>query len=324
MKITMQFAYAFSLLLLAATSVSAHAQGYPNKPINFIVPYPPGGIADNYSRALSRRLSERLGQPVTIDNRPGGSLIVGTQAAAKSPADGYTLLLASVSSLAINAGAFKKLPYDPVRDFSPVSLVFYTPMYLMVSPSLPVQSVKDLIALAKAKPGKLSYASLGHGTSLHLAAESLKLATGIDLLHVPFKGTTTALPDVMEGRVDMIFDGGAFLTLAAAGKLRLLAVTSPQRISSLPQVPTMAEAGVPGYDIIIWFGVVAPAGTPKPVVDRLAREIAEIVKEPTFRERIVATGGEPMSNTPDAFARLIQNETRKWTKLLQDAGIEPQ
>jgi tripartite-type tricarboxylate transporter receptor subunit TctC len=324
MKITMQFAYAFSLLLLTATSVSAHAQGYPNKPINFIVPYPPGGIADNYSRALSRRLSERLGQPVTIDNRPGGSLIVGTQAAAKSPADGYTLLLASVSSLAINAGAFKKLPYDPVRDFSPVSLVFYTPMYLMVSPSLPVQSVKDLIALAKAKPGKLSYASLGHGTSLHLAAESLKLATGIDLLHVPFKGTTTALPDVMEGRVDMIFDGGAFLTLAAAGKLRLLAVTSPQRISSLPQVPTMAEAGVPGYDIIIWFGVVAPAGTPKPVVDRLAREIAEIVKEPAFRERIVATGGEPMSNTPDAFARLIQNETRKWTKLLQDAGIEPQ
>jgi tripartite-type tricarboxylate transporter receptor subunit TctC len=324
MKMTVRIAHVVSAAFLALTALSAHAQAYPTKPITFIVPYPPGGMADNYSRALGQRLSERLGQPVIMDNRPGGSLIVGTQLAAKAPPDGYTLLLASVSSLAINVGAFKKLPYDPVRDFTPISLAFYTPLYLMTSPELPIKSVKDLIALAKAKPGKLSYASLGHGTSLHLAGEFFKITAGMDLLHVPFKGTTTALPDLMQGRVDMIFDGGAFLTHAAAGKLRLLAVTSPERISSLPQVPTMAEAGVPGYDVVIWFGVVAPAGTPKPIVDRLSKEIAEIVKEPAFRERFVATGVEPVSNTSDAFVQLIRKDTLKWTKLLRDAGVVPQ
>jgi tripartite-type tricarboxylate transporter receptor subunit TctC len=324
MKISTRIAHAVGAAFLALTALSAPAQNYPSKPITFIVPYPPGGIADNYSRALGQRLSERLGQPVIMDNKPGGSLIVGTQAAAKAPADGYTVLLASVSSLAINVGAFRKLPYDPVRDFSPISLAFYTPLYLMTSPQLPVKSVKDLIALAKAHPGKYSFASLGHGTSLHLAGEFFKITAGIDLLHVPFKGTTTALPDIMQGRVDMIFDGGAFLTHAAAGKLRLLAVTSPDRISSLPQTPTMAEAGVPGYDVVIWFGVVAPAGTPKPIVDRLAKEIGEIVKEPAFRERFISTGVEPVSNTPDAFVQLIKKDTQKWTRLLRDAGVEPQ
>jgi tripartite-type tricarboxylate transporter receptor subunit TctC len=324
MNTTKRIAQVVGAALLALTALFAHAQAYPTKPINFIVPYPPGGIADSYARALGQRLSERLGQPVITDNKPGGSLIVGTQAAANAPADGYTLLFASVSSLSLNAGAFKKLPYDPIRSFAPVSLAFYTPLFLMTSPTLPVKSIKDLIALAKARPGALSYASLGHGTSLHLAGESFKNIAGIDMLHVPFKGTTTALPDLMQGRVDMIFDGGAFLQHAAAGKLRLLAVTSPERISSLPQVPTMAEAGVPGYEIVIWFGVVAPAGTPRPVVDRLNREIAEIVKEPAFRERLAASGAEPMSNTPEAFVQLIKKDTEKWTKLLKDAGVEPQ
>jgi tripartite-type tricarboxylate transporter receptor subunit TctC len=313
-----------ALAVLAALSFTVAAQEpYPSKPINFIVPYPPGGIADSYSRALGQRLSQRLGQPVVMDNKPGGSLIVGTQAAAKAAPDGYTLLLASVSSLAINAGAFKKLPYDPVADFEPISLAFYTPLYLMVAPTLPVTSVRELVSLAKAHPGKLSFASLGHGTSLHLAGESFKALAGIDLLHLPYKGTTTAFPDLTEGRVDMIFDGGAFLPQATAGKLKLLAVTSPQRLSSMPNVPALAEA-VPGYDLIIWFGVVAPAGTPRPIVDRLAREIAEIVREPAFRERFASTGLEPTSNTPEAFRGLIAKDTQKWGKLLRDAGVAPQ
>jgi tripartite-type tricarboxylate transporter receptor subunit TctC len=325
MKWTLPIARAASALLLGLSALAAHAaDNYPSKPINFIVPYPPGGIADNYSRALGQRLSERLGQPVIIENKPGGSLIVGTQAAAKAAPDGYTILLASVSSLAINVGAFKKLPYDPVRDFAPVSMVFYTPMYLMVSPELPVKSVKDLIALAKAKPGKLTFASLGHGSSLHLGMEMFKTTAGIDLLHVPFKGTTTALPDLMQGRVDMIFDGGAFLPHVAAGKLRLLAVSSPQRISSMPEVPTMAEAGVPGFDLIIWFGIVTPAGTPRPIVDRLSSEIAGIVKEPAFRERFVTTGVEPTSDTPEQFTEFIKKETVKWTTLLRQSNVEPQ
>ncbi|MDB5727756.1 MAG: uncharacterized protein JWQ00_961 [Noviherbaspirillum sp.] len=325
MNWTKCIARAASALLLGLSGLAAHAaDAYPSKPINFIVPYPPGGIADNYSRALGQRLSDRLGQPVIIENKPGGSLIVGTQAAAKAAPDGYTILLASVSSLAINVGAFKKLPYDPVRDFAPVSMAFYTPLYLMVSPELPVKSVKDLIALAKANPGKLSFASLGHGSSLHLGMELFKTTAGIDLLHVPFKGTTTALPDLMQGRVDMIFDGGAFLPHAATGKLRLLAVSSPQRISSVPDVPTMAEAGVPGYDIVIWFGIVTPAGTPRPIVDRLSKEIAGIVKEPAFRERFVTTGVEPASNTPEAFAEMIKKETVKWTTLLRQSNVEPQ
>ncbi|WP_151448334.1 Bug family tripartite tricarboxylate transporter substrate binding protein [Lacisediminimonas profundi] len=309
--------------VFAVLALSAHAQKYPNKPINFIVPYPPGGIADTYARALGQRLSDRLGQPVIMDNKPGGSLIVGTQAAAKAAPDGYTLLLASVSSLAINTSAFKTLPYDPVKDFAPVSLAFYTPLYLMVNPNLPVKSVKDLVALAKSQPGKMSFASLGHGTSLHLAGEMFKNLAGIDLLHVPFKGTTTALPDLLEGRVDMIFDGGAFLPHAAAGKLRLLGVTSPVRASALPQVATMAESGVPGYDLVIWFGVVAPAGTPRAIVDRLTAEINEIAKEPGYKERLTSSGAEPIGTTPEAFSQLIAKDTPKWGKLLRDAGIQP-
>ena len=312
------------LLGILIPALAAAQEPYPSHPVTFVVPYPAGGIADTYARALSERLAERLGQAVVIDNRPGGSLIIGTQAVANAKPDGYTILLASVSSLAINAGAFKKLPYDPVKSFQPVSLAFYTPLYLLTSPELPVKSVKDLIQLAKAKPGALSFASLGYGTSLHLAGESFKTLAGIDLLHVPYKGTTTALPDLMAGRIDMMFDGGQFLPLAAAGKLHLLAVTSPERVTSLPQTPTMAEAGVPGYDLVIWFGVVAPASTPRPIVDRLQQAIAGIVKEPAFRERFIATGLEPTSNTPEAFSALIQNDTRKWTKLLRDANVSPQ
>jgi tripartite-type tricarboxylate transporter receptor subunit TctC len=311
--------------LLANACTPAHAQPYPSRPVKFVIPYPPGGLADTFARTLGQQLSDRLGQPVVPENKPGGSLIIGTDAVAKSPADGYTLLLASSSGLALNVAAFRKLPYDPLKDFAPISLAFYTPLYLMVSPDLPVTSVRDLVAYAKAKPNSLSFASLGHGSSLHLAGEMFKSLAGIEILHVPYKGTTTALPDLMSGRVSMMFDGGAFLPQVQAGKVRLLAVTSTKRLDSLPDVPTMAEAGVPGYEVVFWFGLAAPGGTPKPIVDRLSKEINEIVKSPSFREKLSGFGNiQYATNTPEAFSELIKTDIRFWNKVLRDAKVEPQ
>ncbi len=316
--------------VLAGTTLAvaplAVAQTYPDKPIRFIVPYPPGGLADTFARAMGESLSQRLGQQVIPDNRPGGSLIIGTEAAARAPGDGYTLLLASSSSLALNVSAFRKLPYDPIKDFSPISVAFYTPLYLIVSNEVPAKTLPELIAYAKSNPGTLSFASLGHGSSLHLAGEMFRRLARIDILHVPYKGTTTALPDLLTGRVSMIFDGGAFLPQVQAGKARVLAVTSAERLESLPEVPTMAEAGVPGYEIDFWFGIVAPAGTPKPIVDRLAREIADVVvKDQAFKERLRAYGNVRLvSNTPAQFSELIRQDIQKWDKLLKDSGVAPQ
>jgi tripartite-type tricarboxylate transporter receptor subunit TctC len=313
------------LALLGCCAPLAQSQNYPAKPVKLVIPYPPGGIADTVARLLAQYLSDRLGKPFLPDNKPGGSLIIGTDAVAKSPADGYTLLFASSSSLALNVGAFRKLPYDPVKDFAPVSVVFSMSQLLMITPELPIASVKDLIAYAKAKPGDLSFASLGHGSTLHIAGEKFKTLAGIDLLHVAYKGTTTALPDLISGRVSMIFDGGALLPQVEAGKLRLLAVTSPKRLETMPDVPTMAEAGVPGFEMALWFGIVAPAGTPKPVVDLLAKEIADITSQHSFRERLRSFGNvQPESDTPEAFSRLIARDIQSWTRALKDAGVEPQ
>ena len=311
-------------LALGAAALLAHGQDYPTKSIRFIVPYPPGGVADTFSRALAQQLTERVGQPVVVENKPGGSMIIGAEAAARSPADGHTLFLGSVSSLAMNVGMFKKLPYDPVKDFSPVSVAFYTPLFLMVNPQVPANSVGELIAYARSNPRALNFASVGVGSSTHLAGELFSTIAGIDLVHVPYKGSSQVLPDILSGRVQMYFDGGTLLTQARAGKVRLLAVTSSRRVGALPGVPTMIEAGVPGYEVVIWFGVVAPAGTPRPVVDRLSREIAEIVRHPAFKQRFVELGVEPSGNTPEAFAELIRMDTQKWVKLLRDAGVRPE
>ena len=311
--------------VLSVCAMAAHAQAYPAKPIKFVIPYPPGGMADTYARALGQALSDRVSQPVVVENKPGGSLIIGTDAAAKSPADGYTILLASVSSLALNVSAFRKLPYDPVKDFSPVAITFHLPLFLMVNADLPVKSVRELIAYAKANPGKLSFASLGHGSSLHIAGETFKRMAGIDILHVPYKGTTTALPDLVSGRVSMIFDGGAFLPQVQAGKVKLLAVTSPRRLDSMPEVPTLAEAGVPGYDLSVWFGVVTPGGTPRPIVDKLSRDINEITKTQAFRERMASFNNmQLMTGTPEQMGEQIKGDIVLWQKLLKDAGVEPQ
>ena len=311
--------------LLCAAPLAAHAQAWPAKPLKLVIPYPPGGLADTFARTLGQHLAERLGQPVVPENKPGGSLIIGTDAVAKSPADGYTLLLASSSSLALNASAFKKLHYDPVKDFSPVSTLFYTPLYLITSPEVRATSVKELIAIAKAKPGSLSFASLGHGSSLHLAGEMFKNLAGIDILHVAYKGTTTAMPDLLAGRVSMIFDGGAFLPQVQAGKLRVLAVTSTRRLESMPEVPTMAEAGVPGYEVVFWFGIVAPGGTPRPVIERLAKEIHDISRAPAFREKLTGFGNILYAtNTPEEFGELVKKDIAMWAKVLRDAGVAPQ
>jgi tripartite-type tricarboxylate transporter receptor subunit TctC len=315
----------FFAAALCAFMFLAHAQAYPSKPVKFVIPYPPGGLADTFARTLGQSLTDRLGQPVVVENKPGGSLIIGTDAVAKAPADGYTILLGSVSSLGLNVSAFKKLPYDPVKDFSAVSLVFRTPLFLMVAPDLPVKSVKEVIAYAKANPGALSYASLGHGSSLHIAGEQFKKLAGIDVLHVPYKGTTTALPDLMSGRVSMIFDGGAFLPQAKEGRVRMLAVTSAKRLDSLPELPTMAEAGVPGYELDFWFGIAAPAETPRPVVERLSREIGEIEKQPAFRERMSAFANVQLeTSSPEAMAATIRRDIVVWQKFLSDYKVDPQ
>jgi tripartite-type tricarboxylate transporter receptor subunit TctC len=265
-----------------------------------------------------------LKQSVVVDNKPGGSLIIGTDAVAKAPPDGYTLLLGSVSSLAINTGAFKKLPYDPVKDFAPVSLSFRTPLILMVAPAVPANNVKELVAYAKTNPSALSYASLGYGSSLHLSGELFKTLAHIDIAHVPYKGTTSAIPDLLTGRVSMMFDGGALLPQAREGKVKMLAVTSAKRVPALPDVPTMSEAGVPGYAMDFWFGIVAPAGTPAPIVERLSKEIAEIEKQPALRQRLAAFPVEYETSTPQQMSDILKQDIVTWQKYLRDYKVEPQ
>jgi tripartite-type tricarboxylate transporter receptor subunit TctC len=316
----------FAAAALACAGVLAHAQGsWPVKPVRLVIPYPPGGLADAFARALAEGLGERLKQAVIVDNKPGGSLIIGTDAVAKAPADGYTLLLGSVSSLGINAAAFKKLPYDPLKDFAPVSIVFRTPLFLMVAPSVPANNVKELVSYAKSHPGALSYASLGHGSSLHLSGELFKTLAGIDLVHVPYKGTTTAVPDLMTGRVSMMFDGGALLPQAKEGKVKMLAVTSLKRLATMPELPTMADAGVPGYEMDFWFGIVAPAGTPAAIVERLAQEIAEVEKQPGFRTRLTSFNQIQFdTSTPAAMAEEMKKDLAYWSRLLREYKVEPQ
>lgn len=316
---------AAATLMAGATGTASAEDGtWPSRPIRLVIPYPPGGLADSFARVLAEGLSERLKQTVFVDNRPGGSLIIGTDFAARSAPDGYTLLLGSVSSLAINTGAFKKLPYDPVKDFAPVSITFRTPLFLMVAPTLPVSNVKDLVAYAKAHPTALSYASLGYGSSLHLSGELFKTLANIEIAHIPYKGTTTAFPDLLTGRVSMMFDGGALLPQAREGKVKMLAVTSASRVPSLPEVPTMAEAGVPGYVMDFWFGIVAPAGTPEPVVERLSREIALIEKQPAFRQKLVAFPIQYETSTPRQMGETIKEDIVRWQKYLRDYKVEPQ
>ncbi len=310
--------------LLAGTACAAAAQAYPAKPIRFIVPSTPGGSVDTLARTIGPRLAERWSQQVIVDNRSGAGGAIAGELVAKSPPDGYTLLVGTVASLATNVSLQKKLPYDPLKDFAPVTLIATQNLMLLVHPSLPVKSVKELTALAKKKPGSLSFSSAGNGTGGHLSGELYKMLAGIDLLHVPYKGVAPAMIDVVSGQVTMTFasiiSGGQQVR---TGRLRALAVTGARRSPAVAELPTMIEAGVAGYESATWYGVVAPAGTPADIVNRLSSEIVAILKGPEMNDRLSKEGADPVGNTPAEFARHIQIEIEKWRKVIRAAGIQP-
>lgn len=314
------------ILLLAAACalpVPGHAQSdYPNKPIRIIVGFPPGQATDVIARMIGEKLGASLGQPVLIDNKPGQGGSIGAAAAAKAPADGYTMLISATAPLATNPNLYKNLPYDPGRDFAPVTLVGNLPFVLVANPNVPVGNVRELVALAKARPGQLTFASSGSGSTSHLSMEMLKVATGIDLRHVPYKGSPQAFTDVMGGQVDFVFDTAVYaLPQVRAGRVKILAVASARRSALLPEVPTVAEQGVPGYESGAWLGAVFPVGTPATIVARMYAELNRIMKAPEMSERLSTLGGEPLSSSsPEEFGNHIRSEMKKWGKAVTDSG----
>jgi len=290
--------------------------------VRLVVPFAAAGAIDIMARPIGRRLQEFLGQPVVIENRPGASGNIAAEFVARAPADGYTIYLAQIVAVSISPSLFSKLPYDPVRDFAPVSLIATGPNLLVVHPALPVKSVKDLVALARSRPGAMSYASAGSGTAIHLAAEMFKVAAGIDLVHVPYKGSSPAGIDLMAGQVSFMFDSAPpVMNFVKNGRMRLLAVTSARRSALMPDVPTLAESGLPGFDFSTWWGLMAPANTPRPIVDRLNAELGRTLKLPDVRERFEAVGAEPRHTTPEEFAALIRAEIPRFAKLVKAAGV---
>jgi tripartite-type tricarboxylate transporter receptor subunit TctC len=309
--------------VLALIAAGPAAQNYPTKPVRLVVPFPPGGTTDILAREVGQRLSASLGQTVVIDNRPGAGGNIGAELVAKSAPDGYTLLMCTVSTHAINPNLYAKLPYDHVADFAPVILVASVPNVLEVTPSLPVNSVADLIKLAKEKPGQINFASSGSGTSIHLSGELFKTMAGVDMTHVPYKGSAPALTDLIGGQVQVMFDNlPSSLPQIKAGKLRAIAVTSAQRAPALPNVPTIAESGLPGFEATSWFGVVAPAGTPPAIVARLNADLNQWLQTPEAREKLLAQGAAAAGGSPEQFAAYIRAETEKWAKVVKASGAK--
>lgn len=314
-----------ALLPLLASSSATAQQAWPSKPIHFIVPYAAGGFADIRARMLGVELAKTLGQPMVIENKPGAGGVLGTDAVAKAAPDGYTIGMGNLAPLAVNVSLMKKLPYDQQKDLLPVILVETSPLILTAGPGLPARSVQELIALAKAKPGQIAFASSGIGGAHHLSGEMLRQMSGIDITHIAYKGGAPAAADVLAGHVPMMFEMGyAALPSIKAGKIRALAVTSAKRLSVLPDIPTMREAGVPDFESYNWQGVIAPAGTPRAIVERLNREINAILTQPATRNLIASTGSEVGGGTADAFGALIRSETEKWGKVVRQAGIKPE
>jgi len=309
--------------LLALVATAASAQTYPTKPIRLVVPFPPGGATDILARDVAQKLTEAWGQQVIVDNRPGAGGNIGSELVAKSAPDGYTLEMGTVGTHAINASLYAKMPYDHVKDFVPVILVAGVPNVLVVNPAVPANSVAELIAYAKANPGKLNFASSGNGTSIHLSGELFKFMAGVQMTHVPYKGSAPALQDLIGGQVQLMFDNlPPSLPQIKAGKLRALAVTSLARAPALPDVPTMAEAGLPGYEASSWFGVLAPAGTPPAIVTKLNAEIAKWLATPEAKEKLSKQGANAAGGTPEDFAKHIAAETAKWAKVVKDSGAK--
>jgi len=308
-------------LVIAAAAAHAAAQAYPTKPIRLIVPFAAGGPMDIMSRALGERLTANLGQQVVVDNRGGAGGGIGAEIVARSAADGYTLLTGHIGTHAINVSLYPRLGYDPVKDFSPISLIATLPLGLFVNVSVPAKSVGDLVALAKAKPGQINFASAGSGGPTHMAGEMFKAMAGIDIVHVPYKGNAAALADLIAGRVQMMFSNLLTATPhVKAGKLRAIAISTAKRSPQAPDLPTIAESGVAGYDLTPWYGIFAPAGTPRAIVIKLNREIDGILTAPELKERFRTQGVDLVTSTPEAFAALIRKEIPKWREVVKKSG----
>jgi tripartite-type tricarboxylate transporter receptor subunit TctC len=313
---------AIALLAFSLWPITATAQGYPAKSIRFIVPFPPGGGNDTIARLIGQKLTAATGQQVLVDNRPGAGGAIGAEAATKSPADGYTMFLAGVATHGINPNLRRKIPYDPLKDFDAVSLVASAPLLVVVHPSLPIKSVKQLVALAKSRPGQINYASNGAGGSSHLAVELFNMMSGTKMTHIPYKGLAPALTDLLSGEVQVMFSSAvAMLPQVKAGKLRAIAMTGARRSPAIPDIPTVAEAGVPGYETGSWYGIVVPAGTPKAAIDRLSREIIAIVRAPEITGRLNDEAVIPVGSTPAEFTAHIKNELARWAKTIKQAGL---
>jgi tripartite-type tricarboxylate transporter receptor subunit TctC len=311
-------------LLSLTLACASFAQDYPNRFVRFIVPYAPGGSSDVLARTLGQKLAASMGQQFVVDNRPGAGSMVGTDVAAKSAPDGYTILLSDMPH-AINPSIHPKVPYDPVKDFSPVTVIGVSPMFLFTNASFEATNLRELIALAKAQPGKLGIASGGTGATTHLVAELLQANAGIRLTHVPYKGAGPAIADVAAGQVPMTFTSMASAApLVKSGRLRILGVTSPRRLAAFPDVPTFQESGVPGLTFEHWWGVMAPARTPAPVIEKLRSEIVKALDSPDVRERFTTLAVEPRTSTPDQFRALIESDLARWARVVRDAGIKPE
>jgi tripartite-type tricarboxylate transporter receptor subunit TctC len=308
---------------MLAWSLAAAAQAYPSRPVRFVAPFPPGGGVDIVSRAVAEKLSPRLGQPIVVENRPGGGTTIGTDVVAKSAPDGYTLLIGPIGSQAIVHHTYPKRPYDIRRDFAPVTRIGYGTIVLVVPQSSPVRSVQELVALAKARPGKLTFPSSGTGAIIHLTGEMFKQAAGIDMLHVPYKGTTQILPDFLDGRLDMALDSlPAYLPHIKSGKARALAVASRQRSALMPELPTMAEAGVPGFAAATDYAMYSPAGTPREVIALLNRETAAVLQADDLRAKFAGQGIEISVSTPEALAAELADEVEKWGRVIRAANLK--
>ena len=316
-----RFLASIATAILLAASGLALAETYPAKPIHFIVPYPAGGPLDTVARLLGQKVSESVREPVIVENRPGAGGNIGADQVAKSAPDGYTILMGAVATHAINPTLYAKIPYDPVRDFAPVTQVASTPNVLVVNPSLPVANVKEFIAYAKAHPGALNFGSGSTGSAGHLAGELFKAMAGVQMVHVPYKGAGPAMQDLIGGRIQLMFDNlASSLAQMRAGKVKALAVTTAKRSSLAPELPTIAESGLPGFDISTWFGVFAPGGTPRDVVQRLHDELVKALADPAVRETMLKLGAEPVGSTPAEFAAYIRSEARKYAEVIKASG----
>ena len=311
--------------LALACACGSFAQDYPVKPVKLVISYTPGGLVDVFARAVGTHLQTRLGQPFVMDNRPGASQAIGLELTAKSPPDGYTLVTGTQAGLVFTTAARASLPYDPVRDFAHITTLFTTPFYLVVNPSLPVNSVQQLVAYAKARPGKLSYATIGVGSGHHLAMEMFAIKTGVDLVHVPYKGSPQAMLDLVADRIQLMFEGPvSSLPNIRSGKIRAIASSGLERTRAMPDLPTVGQSGVPGFEIAPWFGLSAPAGVPRAIVDRLNREVGEMLRSPAEREKFASSNIEFMPSTPEGMTERVRAEIPLWTKVMRAAGIQPE